>query len=179
MKINIVRMRSRQSGFSLIEVLVASVILAVGILGIAGLQVVSLQQNRSSLLRSEALQIGNDILDRMRANPEEDYAGVDFGDAPPADAINCELVTANCSKLDMRKFDQATWLCSIDPLKPGTTDLYDICEDLGFLAGSLPGGEGQIVFANNIHEVAVRWIDDGDGNMSTVTLRSRTDKEPE
>jgi type IV pilus assembly protein PilV len=55
-------------GFSLIEVLIAIVILGVGLLGIAGLQVVGLQSNHSSYMRSQAsFQIAG-ILDRMRAN---------------------------------------------------------------------------------------------------------------
>ena len=61
--------RQRQKGFSLVEVLVSVVILSVGILGVAGLQMLSLQQNRNSLFRADALLLGGDILDRMRANP--------------------------------------------------------------------------------------------------------------
>ena len=54
----------RQSkGFTLIELLVAVLIIAVGILGVAGMQVVSMQQNRNALLRDQALQAGNEILD--------------------------------------------------------------------------------------------------------------------
>ena len=59
--------RQRQKGFSLVEVLVSVVILSVGILGVAGLQMLSLQQNRNSLFRADALLLGGDILDRMRA----------------------------------------------------------------------------------------------------------------
>ena len=38
----------------------------------------SLQQNRNSLFRADALLLGGDILDRMRANPLQNYAGVGF-----------------------------------------------------------------------------------------------------
>ena len=108
-------MKKQQSGFSLIEVLVATVIMAIGILGIAGLQVVSLQQNRSSLLRSEALQIGNDIIDRMRANPELAYAPVDYTDAPTSGAKNCIGTAANCSTAEMKEYDITLWKCMINP----------------------------------------------------------------
>ena len=56
----------KEKGASLIEVLVAVVILSIGILGIAGIQIVSLQQNRGALLRLEALQLANDIIDRKK-----------------------------------------------------------------------------------------------------------------
>ena len=56
------------SGFSLIEVLVALLILSVGLLGLAGLQSRGLRESNSALLRSQAVQYAEDILDRMRAN---------------------------------------------------------------------------------------------------------------
>lgn len=58
----------RQEGFSLLEVLVAIVVLSVGLLGLAGLQVVGLQSNYSSYLRSQASILSYDIADAMRAN---------------------------------------------------------------------------------------------------------------
>jgi type IV pilus assembly protein PilV len=58
-----------RAGFSLIEVLVALLVLSIGLLGLAGLQTRGLQGNQGSLLRSQAVKRGEDILDRMRANP--------------------------------------------------------------------------------------------------------------
>ena len=46
-----------QRGFTLIEVMVAMLIVSVGILGVAGIQLVSLQQNQSAMLNSEALML--------------------------------------------------------------------------------------------------------------------------
>lgn len=56
------------SGFSLIEVLVAIVILSLGMLGMAGLQASSLRNNQAAYYRSQATLLAYDILDRMRAN---------------------------------------------------------------------------------------------------------------
>jgi type IV pilus assembly protein PilV len=169
-------MRKQQSGFSLIEVLVATVIMSIGILGIAGLQVVSLQQNRSSLLRSEALQFGNDIVDRMRANPDEVYAPVEYTDAPISGAKNCKEVS--CSAAEMSDYDIALWKCMISPTdSAGAT--YTICA--GLLAAfrtvsSLPGGEGEIQIAGDVQTVRVRWVDDKVGTKRNITLVTRTDK---
>ena len=58
----------RQSGASLIEVLVAVVLLTFGILGAAGLQVVGTKSNHGSYLRSQAVSLAYDVADRMRAN---------------------------------------------------------------------------------------------------------------
>ncbi|KTS74845.1 pilus assembly protein PilV [Pseudomonas oryzihabitans] len=57
-----------QRGATLIEVLVAMLILAIGLLGLAGLQTVSVQSNQGAYFRSQATILANDIVDRMRAN---------------------------------------------------------------------------------------------------------------
>ena len=172
-------MRRRQTGFSLIEVLVSVVILTVGILGVAGMQVISLQQNRSALLRAEALQLGNDILDRMRANPVQSYAGIDFDDTP---AVTTSCITSACSTGDMKDYDISLWQCSINSTAADDST-YPVC-DAWNVAGSLPGGQGAIVddsddtlCAVEADEICViiRWVDDRDGSYSSVSLRTRTD----
>ena len=137
---NTIGLKRKNRGFSLIEVLVSVVIMSVGILGVAGLQVLSLQQNRSSMMRAEALQLGNDILDRMRANPTRDYAGVDFDD-PPAGNENC--ITNSCTTAEMMTYDIAQWKCAINS-EDALDVTYPLCASYG-IAGALPGGEGAIV----------------------------------
>lgn len=58
----------RQRGVGMIEVLVAIVVLAFGLLGLAGLQTRVLAYSQSSLFRSQAAALTDDILDRMRAD---------------------------------------------------------------------------------------------------------------
>ncbi|HBA32699.1 MAG TPA: type IV pilus modification protein PilV, partial [Gammaproteobacteria bacterium] len=55
-------------GFTLLEVLIALVILSVGLLGLAGLQTTGLRNNHSAYLRSQATLLAYDITDRIRAN---------------------------------------------------------------------------------------------------------------
>lgn len=57
----------RQRGFSMIEVMVAILVLAVGMLGIAALQAVSLRNSQSSFERTQAVMESYSILDAMRA----------------------------------------------------------------------------------------------------------------
>ncbi len=61
-------------GFTLIEVLVTMIILAVGLLGLAGMQIAGMKANHSALLRTQATFAAYDLADRMRANPT-DFAG--------------------------------------------------------------------------------------------------------
>jgi type IV pilus assembly protein PilV len=65
-----------QGGFTLIEAMVALIVLSVGLLGIAAMYVETLRANRTSLYRTQAVTLATDIADRMRANraPVNAYA---------------------------------------------------------------------------------------------------------
>jgi Tfp pilus assembly protein PilV len=62
-----VRGRAACRGATLVETLVAALLLAVGVLGTAVLLVHGLQANRSALLRSEAVGLAADLAERLRA----------------------------------------------------------------------------------------------------------------
>ena len=57
-----------QMGFTLVEVLVAVFVLAIGILGMAGMQAVGVRESQNTYYRTQADMLANDIIDRMRAN---------------------------------------------------------------------------------------------------------------
>jgi type IV pilus assembly protein PilV len=63
-------------GFTLVEAMVALIVLSIGLLGIAALYVETLRAGRTSLYRSEAVNLATDLADRMRANrvPANAYA---------------------------------------------------------------------------------------------------------
>lgn len=65
-----------QKGSSLIEVLVAVVIISVGLLSVAALQLNALKSNNGSYLRSQASFLAYDLADRMRAVPDASASGV-------------------------------------------------------------------------------------------------------
>jgi type IV pilus assembly protein PilV len=59
-----------QRGFSLVEVLIALIIMSVGMLGIASLFVQSMQAGRTSMFRHHAVTLAGDVADRIRANTQ-------------------------------------------------------------------------------------------------------------
>lgn len=62
------RLSRKPAGFSMIEVLVAMVILAIGLLGFALLQTMNLRFTQSANYRTQATNLAYDLLDQMRAN---------------------------------------------------------------------------------------------------------------
>ncbi len=77
----------RQSGTTLIEVLITVVLVSVGLLGLAGLQLTTVQNTNSAGERFEATTLARDILERMRANRQQALNGqynLAMGDDPAA-----------------------------------------------------------------------------------------------
>ena len=78
--------RKQQSGYTLLEILVASILLTGGLIGLASLQASGTRLNNSAYLRSQANVLAYDIIDRMRANIVDARAGaydIGLGDAAP------------------------------------------------------------------------------------------------
>ncbi len=157
----------------MMEMLVAVLVMGVGVLGVTGLQLVSLQNNQAALMRADAVQFAYNILDRIRMNDVSVYNNVNLGDAP-AGATNC--VEADCTLQEMALFDMAVWKCSL-----GAFNDESWCEDLrnsdalppeDELPG-LPNGDGGIeTQANGFVTVTVQWT--GFNNeVREIEMRSR------
>ena len=143
---------NKNSGFTLIEVLIAALVLAVGLLGLAGLQAASIKNNLSAYNRSQATQLAYDMADRMRANKNASLdpatgnviAAGTYLTMAPADATDqasCATVTG-CTGAQMAQNDLFQWNAAL---------------------GTLPGGTGTItvVAATRVFTITVNWDDNG------------------
>jgi type IV pilus assembly protein PilV len=110
---------SRQRGVSLIEVLVAVLIFSLGLIGMAGLMLMSMRSNQSAYLRTQVTFLANNMADRMRANPagvwQNDY-NVTAAQLTAAAAKDC--TNASCSPADLATHDLGMWNAQLNTFLP-------------------------------------------------------------
>jgi len=110
-------------GFTLIEVLVSMVILALGLLGLAALQGISLKNNQDAYLFSQANALAYEMSDRIKAN----RLGWTTGTIPTAAsagscATGCNSSTPACTTTQMASYDYCYWQQkAITTLSPDAT----------------------------------------------------------
>lgn len=137
-----------QTGFTMVETLVALVVLAIGMLGIAALYLNSLQAGRTAIYRTEAVNLAADLADRIRSNRTALAAyGSAFGDAF-AQVPAC-YTTAGCTAGELAASDLSRWKADLTQLLPNGQ---------GQVAVALPVAAGEP--ANYV--VTVRWSEVGE-----------------
>lgn len=108
----------RCDGFTLVEVLIALVVLAIGLLGIAALYVDTLRASRTALLRTQAIAVASDLADRIRSNRSACAAGGCNYTGDGALTAGCET-TAGCTPAELAANDIERWQETASALLPG------------------------------------------------------------
>ena len=119
-----------QRGFTLLEVLIAVLVLSIGLLGVMALQANMLSYSHSAYLTSLASVKALDLEERMRANRgvAEDYV---FGDGQLSSMADDNAgLCDECTEDQLKEYDQAVWSQSVLDLFPSNVDA-DLEEDDG------------------------------------------------
>jgi len=135
----------QQRGVGMIEILVAVLIFAIGLLGVGGMQIFALKMNTNAEIRTRANLLAMDMVERMRANPSQ-------WDEYPMTAAECSsAVSDSPSSTDIAALDRSLW-----------------CQKL---ERELPEGEGTIAMTNGVVTITLNWqeregreITDADGS---------------
>lgn len=140
----------RQTGFTLIEVLVSVVIISIGLLGVASMQYSGLRDSNRSDERSQATIFAYDIADRMRSNAAAVYAGQYRLDANTAPTAPTETCTTNfCTTAQLATLDIFTWTTNLgNALAAGDGEIT--CVDA-------VAGDGNPCSPGSVHTVTVMW----------------------
>lgn len=138
-------------GYTLIEILIAVVILSIGLLGMAGIQIKGMRGTQNTFLKSTATNLAQNIAERMHANPlgadavessppeKKYYITDDTSSFSCSTVLSCNGTGANCTATDMAKADMFEWICGVK----ATTGF------IGGINNSLPNGVGKITCADD------------------------------
>lgn len=151
-------LKKHQQGLTLIEVLIAMLILAVGLLGMASLQVRAVSDTSNSSLRSIAIFYANDMADRIRANPAGEKNNLYNNATGGSKKENC-LKVIGCDSSDMATHDKWEWGDNVEK--------------------ALPAGVGKISKNGDMYTVTVEWssrvqarTQDANGNETNIVTSS-------
>lgn len=141
--------RHRTAGLTLVEILIALLVISVGLLGVAGLHAMSLRNNYDALMRSHASALAGDIADRMRANRAAALAE----DSDYVIGITDEEVEVE---------------------EDSPIAIIDLDEWRTALAEQLPQGKGSIAIDTDtrIVTITVQWGERGDDEPVTFTTET-------
>jgi type IV pilus assembly protein PilV len=131
--------RSVARGFTLIEALVALVVLSIGLLGVAGMQIAGLRANLSAGSRTQASYLADDIVDRMRANTTSARNG-EYNVA-----LGATLTGTTTAQMDVQ-----TWVTELATLPSGK-------------------GSITVAPITNIATIIIQWVDSRGGDTSQCT----------
>jgi type IV pilus assembly protein PilV len=138
-----------QSGFSLVEALVALIVISVGMIGIAALYGQGLRASSTALYRTQAVNLAADMADRIRAN----RAGTTAYEGAAGDR-NCDAGDNNdCDPADMAAHDLWLWQAQV--------------------VAQLPGGVGAVSVDTTTpptYDISVSWQDPGAAAPITYTM---------
>jgi type IV pilus assembly protein PilV len=134
-------------GFTLVEVLIALVVLSIGLLGIAALYLETLRANRTALFRTHAVTLTADLADRIRANRNPAGAYACAAPCNPASGGNAIAIG-----------DLTQWIALVQAQLPGG-------------AGSVTYVSDGIDTTPDVYTIAVFWTEVGQADPVSYQLR--------
>lgn len=176
---------SRENGATLIEILITILVIAIGLLGAAGMQLASNRFQQTSIFRSEALHQANMIIEKIRANNTNlRLANLTLAVATPATAY---LAADDYANADVLPSDPACGLAGQTPCDADESAQRDLREWRESIERSLPGGRGSIfpvisgtLTEPNARRVVVMWREKADlATANTADLDKAEESDPQ
>jgi type IV pilus assembly protein PilV len=129
-------------GFTLLEVLVSMLVLAIGLLGVAAMQLRGLQYNHDAYLRSQISVLAYDVADRIRLNQSQAASYVGDYTVPTSAPSGCTQAAVSASNDLARSHRQ----------------VYEALP---------PGSRANITVASNEYTISLEW-DDREGESRAI-----------
>ena len=137
----------KQHGFTMLEVLISMIVIAIGLLGYAGLQAASLKNAHTAYLRSQATMLSYDIVERMRVNRAVAISG-SYNVAIGSTGSGGGIVGS----------DLTEWKRNLSQSLPAG--------DGAVAVTGVGGTQGNV-------QITIQWDDDGDGTPTSFIMQTR------
>lgn len=147
------KIKSRESGFTMIEVLIAVLIFAIGLLGVAGMQTLALKSTNNSNIRTLVNLHAYEIAERMRANMAGAEDGLYDGISKSTGASDCR---PSCTPQELASWDGDEWLAN--------------------LQADIPTATASVAYVDGTAVITIDWTERSIGNdesVQTYELRAR------
>jgi len=152
----------KQTGVSLIEILVATLVLGIGLLGVASLQVASVSSNQEGFFTSQATSIAEELAGRIRTSKVAQMVPGSTLDHPTyianfvdANAFTCDAEPALFCRANLGAEPALGCSDGVDDLADVSTfDKWDMCK---IAQNTLPGGKIRVLSSGWRLSVIVEW----------------------
>jgi len=158
--------KAQERGFSLLEVLITIVLLAIGFLIAAKMQVHSLRSSQSAQMQVNAQQISSEIMDKMRSNPEGVANGV-YDGKTTSNAAATPCASAGCTPAQLAAKDLYEWSAHFIDVR-GIGDTY--LPSLPGAGASKPAKGSISAPVDGVYTISIDWQGFSDGQSHVETL---------
>ena len=149
-----------QDGTTLIEILVTLLVISIGALGIAALQLTSLKYNSGASIRTQASLLSNDLMDRMRANRDVAITGNYNVGSNGVAATDTAPATA-ASFAGIGDIPDPAMDCFVDVCTPAELAETDLLSWMTGVASLLPSGRARVsssvAGSQTIFSITLQW----------------------
>lgn len=174
------RLLADQHGFTLLEVLVAIVVLSFGVLGVVGLQAAALQANKDARYQSTAVALGRELGDLMRGN--KDLAAVDnsatnpfLGDYTTLPTTTTDCYAAACASPNaVATHNMRDWLTRVQAALPGARVVVCFDDTAYDGGGQLTWGCTSAVAGRAAAVVKIGWTRQGFDRSASQPISGST-----
>jgi type IV pilus assembly protein PilV len=196
MKMTNYRTLPRSSGFTMVEILVTIIILSIGLLGVAALQVTGMRSVNSASHRTHATILVDDIAERMRANTIAVDSNLYMGVNSAAN-INCAAIPAtycgefydtgtstvtaatNCNPTQLATFDISTWYCGVPSGGVLTGGVQSVLPQASATITCIDtdppsGADGDACTDNSPHIISLSWSELNPNRTNATASNTQT-----
>lgn len=166
--------QAHQHGFTLVEILVSLLILSIGMLGMASMQLSGLRNSATSSYRTDATQLSYEIVDAMRANnvavANNVFADITIenGDELTKPETSClqattDATVSSCSASDMAAADLYDWITRVRQKLPNASVSIQ-CNDMD-------DTDGDDCTEFSTHVITLNWDENVGGDVSGTEFK--------